>query len=199
MNGLDVVLAGTAIAGFVYGAWKGLARILLGIASVVVGFVTAARLGGAVAFHLRGTGAPEEVLRFAGYVLVFGAVVAAGALAGWVTRKMLAAASLGWADRLAGGFAGIVASVLAAAVLLLPLVAWMPWGESWAAGSRLAPYVAAVADAAAALAPDDLARRWREKIDSVRRHWRGESVREMVERGRQAGGRNGTAQDHCSA
>ena len=113
-------------------------------------------------------------------MFTFLGVLIAGVVVGWLVRKLLTAAALGWADRLAGGAVALVAALVAAAFLLLPVVAWMPGGVDAIEGSKLAPYVAAVADLANVVAPDDLAQRWHERIEALRKQWRGGGAREVV-------------------
>jgi len=111
---------------------------------------------------------------------LFGLVVCAAELLGWLTRKLLSAAKLGWVDRLAGGAMGLVAAVLAAALLILPVVAYSPRGAGLLDRSALAPYVVAVADLAAFLVPAELAARYRDGVEKLRQHWSGDWGRQVV-------------------
>jgi membrane protein required for colicin V production len=111
------------------------------------------------------------------YVLIFIGVMLAGGLVAFLVRKLVKAAMLSWADRLAGAALGLVAATLAAALLILPLVAYSPWGERVLRGSVLAPYVTVVADLANTLVPEGLSERYSEKIEQLRRYWRDEWFR----------------------
>lgn len=180
MNGFDgllVVIAGLALF---FGLWKGLARIAVGLIALVAAFLIASRFDRALVPSLRFLHASDEALRFVAYLVLFVGVLVAGALVGWLARKLLTAVALGWADRLAGAAAALIVALVAAAFLLLPLVAWMPGGVDAIAGSKLAPYVAAVSDIANLAAPDDLAQRWHQRIEALRKRWRGEGAREVV-------------------
>jgi membrane protein required for colicin V production len=64
---------------------------------------------------------------------------------------------LSWADRMAGGAVGLVAAMLIAAWLVLPLVAYSPFGEKALRDSVLAPYVTVVAN---------------KKVEDLRQYWR---------------------------
>jgi hypothetical protein len=66
----------------------------------------------------------------------------------------------------------LVAAVLAAALIVLPLVAYSPYSEKVLANSLLAPYVMVVADMATTLAPEELSERYRNKVEDLRRYWR---------------------------
>ena len=182
VNGFDGLLILIVSVAVLVGIWKGLARILVGIVALVAAFVIASRFDRALVPSLRWIHASDEALRFPAYVLIFVGVLLAGALVGWFVRKLLTAVALGWVDRLAGGAVAFLAALIAVAFLLLPLVAWMPGGVGAVEGSRLAPYVAAVADLANLAAPEDLAHRWRERIESLRKSWRGGGAHEVVVR-----------------
>ena len=65
---------------------------------------------------------------------------------------------------------------LATALVILPVVAYTPKGETLLRGSVLAPYVTAVSDIVNKVAPEDLSRRYRERMEELRRRWRGEDV-----------------------
>ena len=95
----------------------------------------------------------------------------AGGLVAFFAGKLVRAAMLGWADRLGGAALGLVAALLAAALIVLPVLAYSPYGERVLARSVLAPYVAVVADLATNLAPSDLGQRYRRKIEDLRRYW----------------------------
>jgi membrane protein required for colicin V production len=85
--------------------------------------------------------------------------------------KLMRAAMLGWADRLGGAALGFVAALLAAALIVPPVLAYWPSGEGLLARSTLAPYLVAVADLATSLVPGDLSERYRHKIEGLRRQW----------------------------
>jgi membrane protein required for colicin V production len=106
------------------------------------------------------------------YLAIFVATIVAGGVVAWFLRKILAVAFLGWADRLAGGVMGFVAAALASAFILFPVVAYSEQGDRLLGKSRLAPYVAVVADVVNMGAPKDLAERYKKEIDSLRKLWR---------------------------
>lgn len=180
VNGFDGLLVLIACFAVFIGLWKGFARILIGMAALVAAFLVASRFDRALVPALRFLHASDETLRFVGYVLLFLGVLVAGAVLGRLVRKLLTAVALGWADRLAGGAVALVGALLAGAFLLLPVVAFLPGGVDAIAGSKLAPYVAAVSDVANLAAPDDLSHRWHARIEALRKRWRGGGAREVV-------------------
>lgn len=172
MNTFDVVLLVLACILVVVGMTKGLVRILVGLAALVAAFVLAARFHQPLAATLSGIEIPSEALRLVSYVLIFIGVMLLGGLTAFVTRKLIKAAMLSWADRLGGAALGLIVAALAAALLILPLVAYSPYSERLLASSTLAPYVTAVADVANRLVPAELSVRYRERVENLRQFWR---------------------------
>jgi len=176
MNALDIGLIVLIVFGAGIGLARGLVRILIGILSLVVAFFLASRYQDQIAAVLTSRHVAEGPARIAAYVLVFMATMIAGGLVAWVVGKLLKLAMLSFPDRLAGGALGIVAALLAAAFLVHPLVASSAGGSRLLADSKLAPYVTVVADLGNALAPEAVAKRYDQGIESLRRVWRGETA-----------------------
>jgi len=149
-------------------------RILIGILSLVVAFFLASRYRAPIAQilidrHVAAT--PAEVTA---YIAIFLATMIAGGLVAWVVGKLLKLAMLSLPDRLAGGALGLVAAGLAAAFLVHPLVVSSKGGSHMLETSKLAPYVAVVADVGNALTPDTVAQRYDAGMESLRKVWRGD-------------------------
>jgi len=172
MNTFDIVLLVLACLLVLVGVVKGLVRLLVGLAALLAAFALAARYHRPLADRLGGLQIGEEPLRLMAYVMIFIGVMLAGAVTAFLLRKLIKAAMLSWADRLAGAALGLVAAMLTAALLILPLVAYSPNSERLLGNSVFAPYVTVVADLANAVVPEELSRRYDEKIDELRRYWR---------------------------
>jgi membrane protein required for colicin V production len=125
-----------------------------------------------VATSLRWINAPDEVLKLLAYGLIFLGTMLAGGLVAFLMRKVLKAAMLTWADRLAGGALGLVAALMISALFILPLVAYSQAGQDALRDSVLAPYVTVVADLANRWVPEELSESYRRKVEDLRRHWR---------------------------
>ena len=152
-----------------------LARILIGVASLIVAFLVAAWFQDPVAGWLRTMHVGESSSFVVAYLLIFVLTMLVGGLVAWAVRRLLKAAMLGWADRLAGMALGVVAAALAAAFVIHPIAASTPWGEDLLGRSKLAPYVSVVADAANLLAPKALSEAYDRKMAKIRGIWRGEN------------------------
>jgi membrane protein required for colicin V production len=173
MNGFDVALLVLLGVLVVVGLLKGLVRILIGLLAVVAAFFVASHGHRPLAERMGTIDLSPEVLQLIAYLALFVVVLLAGGVLAWLLRKILRAAMLGWVDRLAGAALGVAVAMLATALVVLPAVAYVPGGASWLDGSRLAPYVTAVADLAVRTAPDDLADAYRRGMESLRRVWGG--------------------------
>lgn len=172
MNTFDVTLLAAACGLVALGVYKGLVRILVGIAALVAAFALAAVYHRPLAATLGWLGRDDGPRLLASYVLIFVGVLLLGGLTAFLLRNVVKIAMLGWADRLAGGVLGLASALLFAALVILPLVAYAPRGGHLLDRSRLAPYVALVADLARPLAPQELSRRYDERIDALRDLWR---------------------------
>jgi membrane protein required for colicin V production len=172
VNGFDIALT-VLIAIFVLlGLIKGLTRVLIGLGALVAAFLLASHFHRPFAATLTWIDLADEVVKLIAYLLIFFGTMVAGALVAWVVRKLLKAAMLSWADRLAGAAVGLLAATLVAAWLVLPVVAYSPAGERALRDSVLAPYVTVVADVARGLVPAELSESYEEKVEELRRYWR---------------------------
>ena len=171
MNGFDIFLLVLACFLVLVGVIKGLVRILIGIAALVAAFALAAYYHQPLAARLGVLDVSEGALRLIAYGLIFIGVMLSGGLIAYLVRKLVKASMLSWADRTAGALVGLVAATLAAALLVLPLVAYSPWGAQALGSSVLAPYVVGVAEAVAGVAPPEMAERYRQGVEDLRRIW----------------------------
>jgi membrane protein required for colicin V production len=179
VNTFDVILLVLACVLVVLGMFKGLVRIMIGLAALVAAFALAARYHGGLADRLGQLEIGVGSLRLIAYMLIFIGVMLAGGLVAWLARKILKVAMLGWADRLGGAALGLVVALLAAALVVLPIVAYSPHGEQILGRSILAPYVTVVADLATGLVPDDLSQRYRDRVEVLRRYWQDRYIEEL--------------------
>jgi len=175
VNAFDVILIAVIVAGAVLGLARGLMRIVIGLLSIVVAFFLASHFQDPVAAFFTGHHVGQTTARIAAYVVIFLGTMIAGGVVAWIVGKILKLAMLSWADRLAGGAVGILGAMLAGAFLVHPLASSAPGGSNLLAGSKLAPYLATVADMGNKLAPDAVAKRYDEGMAMMRKVWRGEA------------------------
>jgi membrane protein required for colicin V production len=175
MNALDIALIVIAGVLVLIGLVKGFIRLLVMAAALIVAFLVASHFHVGLAQRMTILKLSTEVLHLIAFALIFLGVMLVGGLIGWLLRNLAKAAMLGWADRLAGAAAGLVAAALAGALIVLPLAAYVPRGASLLETSKLAPYCATVADLVNVATPADLAARYKKGIEKVRKLWRGEA------------------------
>ncbi len=172
MNGFDIALLIVASVLAVTGFVKGLIRILVGFVALIAAFLLASQFHGPVAARLGWMNLSQPVLLLIAYAVIFVGVMLAGAVVGYLVRRLLRAAMLGWVDRLGGAALGLATATLMAALLVLPLIAYTETGNAMLRRSVLAPYVAGVADLAAPLVPEGLAELYDRRIEELREYWR---------------------------
>jgi membrane protein required for colicin V production len=150
-----------------------------GFARVGIGFL-AAILG--VVFGFWFYGVPAEwvhryihsaaVSNLIGFLLVFWAILAIGALIAKVTSKLFKWTGLSWLDRLLGGAFGLVRGALIAVVMIAVLLAFTPKPmPNWMVKSQVLPYAMDASNAIASLAPNAIKNAFRESMLELRRLW----------------------------
>ncbi len=172
VNAFDVLLLVLVGLLVLLGVLRGLTRLLIGTGVLVAAFMLAAQFHGQVAVSMvRVVEMTDPVANLAAYLAIFLGTMLAGSLVASVLGRLLKTTMLGWADRLAGGAVGLVSALLAAALIILPVVAYSPSGVAVLRNSVLAPYVTVVADIANQLVPDRISAQYRDRMESLRQHW----------------------------
>ena len=171
MNGFDMILLAAMGILVVVGLVKGLVRILVGFGALIAAFVVASMFHQPLADRFGMFDLSVGILRLLCYIMIFIAVMLTGSVLAFLLRKVLKAAMLSWADRLAGAALGVASVFLAFSLLILPIVAYAPGGSQMLSNSILAPYVVVVSDLAASIAPDDLVEKFRAEIGELKKFW----------------------------
>ncbi|MGA3259570.1 MAG: CvpA family protein [Bryobacteraceae bacterium] len=173
MNWLDVVLALILAASVVAAFRRGLTREVIGLVSVVLGFVLGLWFygwaGGFLEPHLKS----RQAANFAGFILVFCGVLLVGALVGFVVGKFLRVTGLSFFDHLLGAGFGVLRAALISVVLVSGLMAFSHGDTPPAAveNSRLAPYLVGAANLAADMAPHEFKEGFRKAYGQVKQTW----------------------------
>src|SRR5581483_11249896 len=108
MNWLDVVLLLVIGWSAVTAFRKGFTREIIGLAAAVVGLLLAVWFYGTAASYLLPYVSSRAAANFAGFLLVFCAVIFLGALISLIVRKFLRLTGLSFFDRLLGAGFGIL-------------------------------------------------------------------------------------------
>lgn len=166
---LVVIVVGSSVAA---GLVAGFARVGIGfiaaILGVVFGFWFYGIPAGWVHRYLHSVAASNLI----GFLLVFWAILAIGALFAKVTSKLFKWTGLSWLDRLLGGVFGLVRGALIAVVMIAVLLAFTPRPmPNWMVKSEVLPYAMEASSAIASLAPSAIKSAFRESMLELRRLW----------------------------
>jgi membrane protein required for colicin V production len=166
---LVVIVIGSSVAA---GLVAGFARVSIGFIAAILGVVFGFWFYGVPAGWVHRYVHSVAISNFIGFLLVFWAILAIGALFAKVTSKLFKWTGLSWLDRLLGGAFGMVRGALIAVVMIAVLLAFTPKPmPNWMVNSRVLPYATEASSAIAALAPNAIKNALRESIVELRRLW----------------------------
>ena len=166
MSWIDVIFIIILVGTVIHGIVKGFVRQAVGLAAVILGLVLASLYYEGMAEIVQKLVRDKLVSNFLGFLIIFFAALAAGALLGvLITKAMIGPLAL--ANRALGGLFGLVQAVLICGVLAFALAAF---GVARPAleGSRLAPFCLGVTRAVVNLVPKDLRTRFNESYKRIR-------------------------------
>ena len=165
------LLAFSAIAGF----FKGLARELISLGSVVAGFILA--LGGYpyAARGLQSIGLEAVASGLLGFLAIFLLSIIGGAFLVRVIHSALKIMHLRWVDRMLGGLFGLLRGWLISAVMFLFLAAFPISGE-FLAKSRTAEFFLTTAGLMLTFSSSDLKQRFESGYERVYQIWLKETL-----------------------
>ena len=144
MNAFDFVVAAVVALGALHGLRSGLLTMVTSLVALVAAlYLASIHYVEAAAIIARLFGPSPTLATVLGYVVVFLVVFVAVQFVGGMVVGVLRMASLGWIDRLAGGFLGgaIAAAVAGLAVMLLTTV--LPANAELLRNSEAAPMLLA--------------------------------------------------------
>jgi membrane protein required for colicin V production len=121
MATLDWIFLSVLAASFLLGVWRGLVYEVLSVMSWIAAFVVAQWLAPDAAALLPVQRAPEAGRYAVGFVVVFIAMIFAGGLLAWITKKLVQSVGLRPVDRTLGAAFGLLRGavlVLAVAVVV---------------------------------------------------------------------------------
>ncbi|MCC6585735.1 MAG: CvpA family protein [Bryobacterales bacterium] len=172
MNWLDYILIIIVGASVISGFWRGFARTVVGILTTIAAVLIAIWFYGAAGSMVNDYVSHRTVANFLGFIAVFGLVMLAGALLGWLLARMFKWIGLGWLDRLLGAGAGLLRGALFATGIVLLLCAFTksPPPQS-VVESKFAPYVIEVSNVVSFIAPRELKDGFQASYEKVKKIW----------------------------
>jgi membrane protein required for colicin V production len=173
MNWLDAVLLLILIASVVTSFRKGLTREIVGLAAVVVGLLLGSWFYASAGALLRPYLNSRIAANFAGFFMVFCAVMLVGALISFVLGKFVRVTGLSMFDHTLGAGFGLIRGVLIAVALIMGVMAFSQGSAppSSVVNSRLAPYVVQGARVFAAMAPFELKEGFHKSYAEAKSAW----------------------------
>ena len=177
MNWLDIILLILLAAFVVEGVRQGFARLVIGMASTVLGLLLAAWFYGVAAAMLAPYLSSKAVANVGGFLMIFVGIQIAGALLGWGLATVFKWTGLSWLDRMMGALAGAVKTAIVGIVLVMILTAFpmKPVPDS-IAHSKAAPYLIEASQILVYLCPRELRDGFTVTYDRVRELWSGRGV-----------------------
>jgi membrane protein required for colicin V production len=156
-NWFDLVLAVVIVVSAIAGLRTGFARVVVGLAATVVGFLAGFWCYRMVATKFAPWIATPVLANILGFLIIFVGIAILGALIAALLSRTLKWVGLSWFNHLLGGAAGFVRGVLVIAVLASVLVAFAPSPTpAYLQNSRVLPYANTVAAVLAELAPQQV-------------------------------------------
>jgi membrane protein required for colicin V production len=173
MNWLDVVLLLVLAVSLMTSFRKGFSREVIGLVTGIAALILGIGLyGTAGAFLLPYVNTPASA-HFAGFFVVFFAVLLLGAVVNHIVGRFLKVTGLSFVDHALGAAFGLVRGILVAVALIMGMMAFSP-GErppDAVVESRLAPYVASASRVVVAVAPHELKEGFRKTYGELRTIW----------------------------
>lgn len=166
---LVVIVIGSSVAA---GLVAGFARVSIGFLAAILGVVFGFWFYGIPAGWVHRYLHSAAVSNLIGFLLVFWAILAIGALVAKVTSRLFKWTGLSWLDRILGASFGFVRGGLAAVALVSVLMAFTPRPvPAWMTESALLPYAIDGSNIIASLAPRALKDPVRDTIREIRQAW----------------------------
>lgn len=154
MNWADYCIIGVLALSVLMGLWRGLIGEVLALVCWVIAIWVAWRYGPRVAEQFTAIDLPSARILL-GYVLCFVAVLIAGAIVGFLLRKLISGSGLTGTDRLFGMVFGLARGV-ALVTLVVLLLGFTPFPrDAWWHQSQLLPSFQAAAQWASAHMPPE--------------------------------------------
>lgn len=165
--GLALVICVSAIAGL----RTGFARVVIGLAATVVGFMLGFWCYRLVAVKLMPLVHNESVANTLGFFAIFMAVVTVGALIAALLSTIFKWVGLSWFNLLLGGAAGLVRGALVVAILADVLVAFAPSPTPlFLQRSTVLPYADEVASVLSTFAPQELKDSFQQQMENLKQY-----------------------------
>lgn len=164
---LDFVFVLIILVSTAFALTKGLAREIISLVALVVGFALATFYYRVPAAYFSDLTRTQSIADLIGFMIIFVGTLAVGAITALLANRFVKMASLQWIDRILGGLFGFLRGWAVASILVLAMVAFPLRDNALLARSYLAPFLLAGARAAVVLVPQQLKDRFQDEYRKV--------------------------------
>jgi membrane protein required for colicin V production len=173
MNWLDAVLLIVLAVSVLTSFRKGLSREIIGLVAVVVALLAGFWFHGVAGSILLPYVSSPAAANFAGFFVVFFAVVLLGSIVSYVVGRFLRVTGLSIVDHALGAGFGLVRGVLIGVAVIMGLMAFTPGQRApeSVVHSQTAPYVIDAARLVVSMAPHDMRESFHKTYAQVRSAW----------------------------
>jgi membrane protein required for colicin V production len=154
------------------GLFRGLAREVFSLLSVIIGLTAAITLYTPLALSLLPRLSSRPAANAVSFALIFSAASVAISLMGRMAQKFIQIIHLSLLNRILGAFFGLLKGIFITTVIVVSLVAFFPPAHPALGNSRLSPVLVAIGEASLGLVPDKFGSLVREKTKGFLRHRR---------------------------
>ncbi len=167
---LDIVFVLIILTSTGFALFKGLAREIISLVSLVGGLILAAFFYRTVGRWILDLARTEAVANLTAFIAIFVGCLVIGAVASFIVNRLIKKASLEWVDRLMGGIFGFLRGWAVSSILALALIAF-PARQEILARSVFAPFLFAGARAAVLVVPQELKLKFDEEYRKILQTW----------------------------
>ena len=150
---LDIVLIVLLAVAVGIGVWKGIIRMVLTLAGLILGIFLAGRFYVPFSEHLTLISSPTGA-RIAAFLIIFIGIMVVAALLARLLEKAASAVMLGWVNRLVGGIIGFLVGAFFLGAVIAIWVKYIGVSETMAS-SRVAPFLLYYFPRVLAILPSD--------------------------------------------
>lgn len=151
---VDYTFIAIVVASFLIGAFRGLIRESMSLATWILAFVITLRYGPVVADRLKASVDTESFRLIAGYALCFFGVLLAGALLTLLVSLLIRGSGLGGVDRMLGAGFGLLRGLFVVVAIVMVVGTTEARNDSAWKRSVLVPPLVPAADQLRALIPE---------------------------------------------
>lgn len=171
MTLFDFCVAGIVGACLVFGGFRGLLREVSGIIGVIAGFYGANTYFPLLMPYIKPWVSSPGLQKLACFFILFVLILLAVGLVAWGIRRILNLVSLGWMDRTLGVVFGGAKGVIIVTVLFIMATTFIPGTKGVFAESRIAPYLARVADTLTVFVSRNIKQDFNHHLKGIKEKW----------------------------